>query len=93
MGHSVTPKYRVEVRGNFTRMGIGLTPAAWRGKVSEQRLEEYRQSMNQSFLPGGVNEHVSRADGFVHHISYARIVRQSDGQIMCAVRAPMFEII
>lgn len=49
--------------------------------------------MNKSFLLGGVNEYVSKADGFVHHISYARIVRQSDNEIMCEVKAPMFEVV
>ena len=93
MGRIITPKYRVEVKGNFNRMGLTHTPAAWRGKVSEKALEDYRQSTNKSFLIGGVNEHISKADGFVHHISYARIVRQADGAVMCEVKAPMFEAV
>ena len=93
MGRIVTPKYRVEVRGNWNRMGKALTPQAWSGRVSEKRLEEYRQAMNRSFNKGGSNFHLAKSDGFIYHMSSARIVRQSDGVVMCEVQMPAFEVV
>lgn len=93
MGRVVIPKYRVEVRGNFTRMGHEISPMIWRGRVSKKGLEAYRQKMNLSFMPGGVNQHIGEKSGYLPHISFAKIVRQRDGHIMTQVMAPMFEAI
>jgi hypothetical protein len=89
MGRSITPKYRVETITNSGR----LTPFPWSGLVSQKRLEDWRATMNKSFSAGGVNFHVSEALGVIYHISEATIVRQSDGRVMCAVKAPLFEVL
>lgn len=39
MGKITTPKYRVEVKGNFNHMGLAHTVTAWRGKISEKNLK------------------------------------------------------
>ena len=54
MGRVRVPKYAVE----FVAPGFHLTPAVWRGRVSEKALAKYVEAMNASFQPGGANEHL-----------------------------------
>lgn len=87
MGKSITPKYRVEYstnRGSHSMM-------AWRGRVSQERLEQWRKDYNHSFQPGQINGQYAPG-ATVIHINYARIVRQSDGQLMTETTMPMFEV-
>jgi hypothetical protein len=105
MGRIVTPKYRVEYADNLLALkktapdtrtldGRDLCSVAWReDRPTAKALEDWRRTTNRSFLPGGANEHVTRAYDIVPHIYYARVVRQSDGAQVCEVRAPLFEIV
>lgn len=88
MGRSITPKYRMETREN-----IGSGVYSWDGRVSVKALERKVMGLNQSFLPGGVNEHVSRLHGIVPYISYARIVNQRTGETVAEWNAPAFQVL
>ena len=89
MGRIVTPKYRMEVRTNVGSM----TPSSWSGRATEKRLETAVKAENESFLPGGVNAHVSKAHGAVVRIIYARLVEQATGTVVAEYTAPAFEVL
>lgn len=99
MGRSYTPTYRVETFDN--RMNVSLyqrrlESCAWNckrdGRPTEANAEKYRQEMNKTFLPGGVNYHISESCGFTIHISTVWIIRQSTGELVAKAKAPMFEV-
>lgn len=91
MGRSTTPTYRVEVIANKV---FGLF--AWNGRqdgaATEANLEKWRQSYNTSFQVGGVNG-PRNDDDIVVHISSAKLVRQSTGEVVAEVTGPAFEIV
>ena len=97
MGRSTTPTFRVEYHDNpFAPVNLGLgTCMAWDtkgwGRPTAANLEKWRNKMNESFAAGGCNEHVSDARGYVVRISHARIVRQSNRDVVVEYAAPMFE--
>lgn len=93
MGRSTTPTFVVDYQDQ-----LGLHRAAWStktsGKPTDANLEAWRKALNQSMLPGGCNEHVSKAAGFTLHVSKATIRNQKTGKLNVATaRAPMFEVI
>jgi hypothetical protein len=88
MGRSVTPKYRVETKENVGAM----TPAAWRGRATPARLAEWVEACNKSFLPGGVNGHVSESRGVVVYIHAAKIIEQATGRVVAEYKAPAFQV-
>ena len=92
MGRSYTPKYRIEVKCNVPMDWLGCWDSKQYGRVSNVNAEKYRTTFNQSFLPGGVNAHVSEARGVVPWIYHVDVVRQSDGKVMASAHAPAFEI-
>lgn len=63
------------------------------GKPTEANLEKWRKAMNESMKIGGVNEHVSKAYGFMPHVSKAEIYNQKTHRTICDTRMPMFEVI
>lgn len=109
MGKIITPTYRVEYRDNLLAMGktsgdcrsrIDGRPVlsmAWNGKedgwANETNLEAWRKGYNASFQPAGSNAHLAAAFGIVPHISFARLVRQSNDTVVAEVRMPMFEVV
>ena len=94
MGKIITPTYRVEYRSNSCdrRNPDGRRSMCWSGRATQARLEQWRRDYNQSFNLGGVNFHISEAQGFVEHISSARIVRQSTGEVVAETTMPAFEV-
>lgn len=95
MGRIVTPKYRIEILHTNDRRG-NFAPCAWRreyGRANQANLERWRQNQNRSYLPDGINHHISDSAGFIVHISRARIVNQLTGNVVCEVKGPMFEIV
>jgi len=93
MGHSTTPTYRVEVKANRP-MGMFAwdTRKGLDGAATEANLERWRQSYNASFQVGGVNG--PRADSdIIIHISSAKLIRQSTGEVVAEVTGPAFEIV
>lgn len=91
MSRSTTPTYRVEVKANKP---IGMF--GWNGRqdgaATEANLEKWRQSYNTSFQVGGVNGPINDGDIIVH-ISSAKLIRQSTGEVVAETKAPAFEII
>ena len=92
MGRITTPTYRVETTLNKGSM----TPFAWHGKqdgrATQKNLEAWRIGYNKSFQTGGVNGPRNGSDTIVH-ISSARLIRQSTGEVVAEVKAPMFEVV
>lgn len=90
-----TPKYRVETRetGNPDPRITESNTYPWKGRATVTRLEDWRQRMNKSFAPGGINFHVSKSRGVVIHIKGAKIIRQSDGEVIAETQAPLFEVV
>jgi len=89
MGKSVTPKYRCEVKANIGYM----TPSCWSGRATEKRLQDHIESLNESFLPGGINGHVSKSRNVIVQIHEARLVEQSTGRVVAVWKAPLFQVI
>ncbi len=73
MGTTYTPTFRVELDGCEAR--------AWNskrhGRPTDDNLARYVRITNESYLPGGCNEHLNSAP----HWS-ARLIRQSNGQVV-----------
>jgi len=88
-----TPTYRVEVKANRP-MGMFAwdTRKGLDGAATEANLEKWRQSYNTSFQVGGVNGPSAGSDIIVH-ISSAKLIRQSTGEVVAEAHAPAFEII
>ncbi len=106
MGKSVTPKYRVEYRTNhgFKHSSnppiqamcwdvVSRTNVTGHGKPTVENLQIWRDKFNESFLPEGVNGHLSTSAGFIVRIHWCRIVNQFTREVMCEFTAPAFEVI
>ena len=93
MGRTTTPTFRAELTTNVRN--VNLTDAAWNcrtmGRPTVENAEAYRQRLNASFAPGGVNGPVRDTD-VVIHVSRVRIVRQSNNEVVAEAVAPMFEV-
>lgn len=88
MGKTITPTYRVEYRDQS-----GWHSECWSGRATTTRLEDWRVARNSSMQPGGVNEHVAPAIGYVPHISHAKLVHQKSGEVVATTVMPMFEAV
>ena len=97
MSNSHTPTFRVEFSGVIVLTGteakrVSYTPAAWdckqSGKPSDETLATYVRGVEDSTLPGGVNEHLG-----VTRISRAKVVRQSTDEVVATYGAPTFQVI
>lgn len=93
MGRIVTPTYRVETASNIHGLQLSGWDCKRNGRPSDTRAENYRTTMNQRFLPGGVNFGISEASGVIVHLSEVRIVRQSSGEVVARAKAPRFEVV
>lgn len=103
MGKSYTPKYRVEYRDNSDRLrprnalpvepGKLQWPSKHFGKPTDAKAESFRQDLNQSFLPGAVNGHISESLGVVVHITRLWIIEQATGHKVAQAVAPAFEVV
>ncbi len=87
MGRSITPKYRIETRGN-----INISAGAWSGRATSARLEDHVRALNKSFQVGGANAHLGSDLGFIPYLWSAEIVRQSDDKVVAAWVAAKFEV-
>jgi len=85
MGKTTTPKYRVEIRTNTSSF-----PMAWSGPATPKRLEDTVERYNRSFMPGGVNGHVS--DKVIVQIDKAQLINQATGEVVAEWSAPMFSL-
>ena len=63
------------------------------GKPTDENAARYRKGLNDSFLPGGVNEHVITREGAVIHTSKVKVIRQSSGEVVAKDYAPLFEVV
>jgi len=92
-----TPTYRVEFRTNLCESlyQMKLQSSPWDckrdGRPTADNAEKYRREMNQSFLPGGVNYHISESRNVIIHVNYVRIIRQSTNETVAEVKAPIFD--
>lgn len=95
MGRSYTPTYRVEYNDNPFRVawnGIEAWDCKRYGRPTAKNLTEWRNRRNASMQKGGVNDHIPAALGYIPHISHAKIVRQSTGEVVAEYVMPAFEI-
>ena len=92
MGRTITPKYRIE----FTELG-GSKQQSWDaksyGRANAKNLERWRTSLNNSYLPGQVNYHISKALNTIPHVSYARLVNQKTGEVVAEAKMSTFEVV
>ncbi len=89
-----TPPYRLEmsgstpwawyVKGNSYRTGYGQPTLSNLKKV----LVDYAKSLEL----GGVNYHITKAFGYVPYPTWAKVIRQSDHEVMASWRQGDFEI-
>jgi hypothetical protein len=84
----ITFKYRIEVTAN-----VGYISSIGKNrKMTNEQLDDFRRSLNNSFLKGGANE---VKDGIVPHIS--KMVMKPNAyfdtnKIVAQAVAPMFEV-
>lgn len=82
MRESTTPTHRVEVcTTDLTVMSDYPWDSKHYGAATKENLEEWRTTLNASFQPGGVNEHISEARGVIPHIVSAKLILQSTGEV------------
>ena len=94
MGRSTFPTYAVRyIDQTAPRPHTVIWNSKTSGQPTQANLEKWRKSMNASMKIGGCNEHVSKALGFMPHISMASIVNQKTNTVIVEVVAPMFEVI
>jgi len=90
MGRSTTPTFRTEVVDQE-----GIHHMTWNckthGRPTNANAETFRKMLNNSYLPGGVNEHISKH--FILHTSKVSVIRQSTGEVVAVANAPMFEVV
>lgn len=102
MGRSTTPKHVAVFKTNDKTHG--MTPFAWRpraqygipgdGIANDANLAKFVAGYNASFEPGGTNEHLSDAVGFIVRIHHAAIYENCAGGAMVAeYNAPAFEVV
>ena len=94
MGKIVIPKYYVAAFYRKPNGAVAKMDLDWKGRPSEAKLEEKRKLLNASFLPGGINAHVSDSNSGIIHISRMEIrENRPSGAVVCVVKAPMFEVV
>lgn len=89
MGRSLTPTYRVE----YYDQAKHKRHCAWEGRATDKRLAQWVKDLNYSFMPGGVNVHISHSLRYMPHVHKAKIIRQATGEIVAVYHAPAFEVI
>lgn len=94
MGKVRTPKYRVEVKTNLT--GSSKVISSWEvtkghGRVNTKNLDRWVREHNESFLPKGVNYHVSKSIGIIPYVQEAHIVHQKTGEVLVSYKMSPFE--
>ena len=88
MGRSYTPKYRAQYRDQR-----GWQDISYRHKATDADAEKFRQGLNKSFQPGGVNYHLSEAAGYILHASKVEVLRNvKHAYVVATASAPMFEV-
>ena len=86
MGKSYTPTYRLEFNDGKPQM------QAWKGRATDQALEQWIYSYAKSLELGGVNQHISLSLGHIPYPNKARIVRQSNGEVVAEWKAGLFQV-
>lgn len=95
-----TPKYRVDLfdhRGFWDKLGLSWnvrsrTNVHGDGKPTDANLEKKVFAYAKSLELGGVNEHLSKAAGFIPYPKAARIVNQFTGEVVAEWKAGMFQV-
>lgn len=91
MGRSVTPTYRVTLALLRLESRCGSrssTAVSWSRAPSEEALTRYVRDLEDSTLPGGVNEHLG-----VSRVAHARVIHQASGAVVAEYDPPMFEVV
>ena len=97
--NTITPRYFAAYRDQSGWHDISWNVRAsanqtGHGYPTEANAEKLRKSLNNSFQPSGVNGHVSRAVGYVIHVSAIRVYRNIPSQpVVAESKAPMFEVV
>ena len=91
MGRTTTPKYRLEYLDN-SRSGIAVHvyDARHYGKPTPESVEKWAVDFAKSQEIGQVNEHLSKASGYIRVPHYGRIVNQWTGVTAAEWKAPQF---
>lgn len=86
MGRTYTPTFRLEMDG--------VTAATWDGKKrpTNDNLRTFVMDYAASLKLGGVNEHISKALGYIPYPGWARIVRQSNNEVVAQWKAGLFQV-
>lgn len=94
MGKTLTPKYVVVYHDQS-----GERHAIWYvkdyGEVTQENLEKWRITLNQSYQPNGFNHRIAKFLGYTPHTDYAYI-RLNDPrhpEPIVKTIAPMFEVV
>lgn len=99
MGRSTTFKYRIEEgsdKRGWKTFGGWRCADKGKGKPTDANLARWRNAMNASFLPGGVNHNKNYADRYsrtIPQVDGLRLVEQSTGRVVAVAPMPMFETI
>jgi hypothetical protein len=89
MGKTRLYAYRVEVLMSNEAPNVQMFPFGLNRKVN---LKDYCENYEKSEQIGGVNEHISKARGWLLAISEAVLIRQRDEKVIEHYKAPMFRL-
>ncbi len=90
MRGSSTPTHCIEVcTTDLTVMSDYPWDSKHYGDANQENLEEWRTTLNDSFQPGGVNEHISEARGVIPHIVSAKLIHQRTGEMVAETEMEM----
>jgi len=84
---TTTPTHRLEL----VEHGQQLT-MAWKGRVSDARLQQWIEDYIDSLKIGGCNAHISLKLGYIPIPDKAQIVHQNSGDIVATWTAPAFMV-
>lgn len=85
MGKSVTPKYCIVTRCNFSGDPLMIWDCKEYGRPNQANVDKLRAALNTSFLRGQTNYHLTEALGYIAHCQYLAVCL-NDGR-----RVPLFE--
>lgn len=93
MGRSTTPKHRIEFRDSSRKTQAVAWNTKWYGRANQNNLDQWVARYNGELELGGINDHISKALGFVPYITSAKIVNQKTDQTVAEYQMAMFQTI
>jgi len=93
MGRSTTPRYRIDAVMTNRRSYVQAWNCERYGTPTLKSAARWREAINKSFLPGGVNFGISESLGRIERVFNFQVIDQRDNRVVVDYKAPMFEVV